>query len=247
MIRSLAPLVALALLLGPAQADAKKKKKKKSEAEPTEAPAAEEVTTETAPQEEGWAAEEEPEPEPEPAAPAEVRNADLQITVSHANGSKNSGHVKRIERGTDIYAEDGWSSDEGDLKFYVEGNDEYKKITWSDVTRISVTANSSDISCLYSSEFLPWMYECSIKLKTSLTTRDGKTYVADSGHKWRFTYDDDTSVEFWLKRHYARQQDAEEVSLDQGDPENHSLYAELQAQVKRESRADLVTGVSVSD
>ena len=180
-----------------------------------------------------------------PPPPPEVKNADFNVTITRADGSVTSGHVKRIERGEDTYG-DSWTTEEKAMAFYVEGNGEYKKITWDEVRRVNVTIpNTKDFDCLYSSEYTPWRYECSVKVKASVTTKAGKTYLADSGHKWQFITDDDTELSFWLKKHYARQQDETVVDLDVTNPENYKLYGVLQAQLRTEMKSTLIKSIQI--
>jgi hypothetical protein len=180
-----------------------------------------------------------------PPPPPEVLNADFTVSMTAADGSQVSGHVKRVERGESTYGES-WTTEEKNLKFYVEGNGEYKKITWTDVKRISISVpNVKDFDCLYSSEYSPWMYECSVKLKSTVTTKDGKSYIADSGHKWKFVTDDDAEHTFWLKKHYARKQDEKVVDLEVTDPQNYTLYGELQTQLRAEMKGLLTKSISV--
>ena len=207
------------------------------DAPPASAPEAPEPSTEAAPAEEPAVVE-------PPPPPPEVINADFTMTMTNAAGEVVSGHVKRVERGENIYGE-GWTTAEKDVQFYVEGNGEYKKIGWSEVKRISVSVpNTKDFDCLYSSEYSPWMYECSVKLKSVVTTTDGKSYVADTGHKWKFVTDDGTEHSFWLKKHYARQQDESVVDLEVTNPENYALYGELQAQLRTEMKSVLTKTIS---
>lgn len=187
-----------------------------------------------------------PLPEPPPPPPP-AKNVDFNLSFNRAGGTSVRGHVSRIERGIDIYGDKGWTQEDKDLKFYVEGNGEYKKIAWSDVKRISIKVkDSKDYSCVYSSDYSPWMYECSVKLVSTLTTTDGKTYIADSGHKWRFILDGGEEVEFWLKRHYALEQDEQVVGIDHGNPENHELYGKLQTQLREELGTVLITSLSMN-
>lgn len=179
-----------------------------------------------------------------PPPPPEVNNADFQVTLTASDGTKVSGHVKRIERGEDTYGES-WTTEDKDLKFYVEGKGEYKKISWSEVKRIAISIpNTKDFNCLYSSEYSPWMYECSVKLKSTVTTKDGKSYLADSGHKWKFVTDDDAEHEFWLKKHYSREQDEKVVDLDVTNPENPALYGKLQTQLRVDMKSSLTKSIS---
>jgi hypothetical protein len=183
--------------------------------------------------------------EPPPPAPP-AKNADFSVTIAHTGGASTVGHVYRVERAEDIYGDKGWTDEAKKLLFYVEGTGEYKKIAWSDVNRITIRVKDvKDQSCVYSSDYSPWMYECSVKLTSSLTTKGGKTYTADSGHKWRFFLDDDKEVEFWLKRHYSREQDSEVVGLDHGNPENYELYGKLQQQLKDEVKSGLINSITV--
>ena len=200
---------------------------------------------EAAPPAEEAAAAPEPVAEEPPPPPPEILNADFTVTLKAADGTSTTGHVKRVERGENTYGE-GWTTEEKDLKFYVEGNGEYKKITWAEVKRVSISVpNAKDFDCLYSSEYSPWMYECSVKLKSTVTTKDGKSYVADSGHKWKFVTDDDTEHSFWLKKHYARKQDEKVVDLEVSDPQNYALYGELQAQLRTEMKGNLTKSISI--
>jgi len=183
----------------------------------------------------------------EPAADATpvVSNASLKLSLTAADGTTKSGHVTRIERGEDIYGDKGWLDDEKALKFYVESDKEYKKITWNDVKKVTIKVlDSKDMSCVYSSDFTPWMYECSVKLSSALTTKDGKRYIADSGHKWRFVFDDGSESELWLKRHYARQQDDKQVELGD-DLENSDLYEMLQERLRKDMKSSLTVSIGV--
>lgn len=178
-------------------------------------------------------------------APAVVSNVALKVSLTTTGGKSKSGNVIRIERGEDIYGEKGWLDDEKSLKFYVESDKETKKITWPEVKTISIkVVNAKDIDCLYSSDYTPWMYECGVKLTAQLTTKDGKRYTADSGHKWRFFFDDGTESEFWLKRHYSHQQDDRPVQLGD-DTENRALYMALQTELKAELKSSLTKTISV--
>jgi hypothetical protein len=180
-----------------------------------------------------------------PPPPPEVKNADFQVTLTARDGTIVSGHVKRIERGDDTYGES-WTTEEKKLEFYVEGNGEYKKISWSDVKRINISIpNTKDFDCLYSSGYSPWMYECSVKLKSTVTTKDGKSYLADSGHKWKFVTDDDAEHDFWLRKHYCREQDEKVVELDVTNPENYALYGKLQTQLRADMKGSLTKSISI--
>ena len=54
-----------------------------------------------------------------------------------------------------------------------------------------------------------------------------------------------TEVEFWLKKHSARQQDDAVVDLDTVDPENRDLYVRLQQQLREDVKGELVVSIRV--
>ncbi len=189
-----------------------------------------------------------PEPPPEPAAPAEIRNADFTVAITRANGTNVNGHVKRIERSANFLGDDEWSTETADLKLAAEGPGTYVKLTWNDVKSIAVKpspATVDNMSCTYSSDYNPWMYECTIKTPSTVNTKDGKSLTVDSGHKWKFVLDDDTEIEFWLKKHIAWEQDSEEVTLSTTNPENPALYGKLQQRLKAEAKGDLVVKIEI--
>ena len=188
----------------------------------------------------------EPEPEPEPAPPAgPVSNVSFNVTITYADGSSTSGSVIRIERASDLYGEEGWLDDEGKIKVNAEGNNTYKKLPWDQIQTITIKPGTipRDVSCTYSSSYVPWMYECSIKNTPTMTDRDGNQWLADTGQKWRFFFADGTEVEFWLKNHYARIQDDTEPSLDADIMERPELYAGLNTQLAEEVRSSMVVSV----
>ena len=53
-----------------------------------------------------------------------------------------------------------------------------------------------------------------------MTTSDGKVWNVDSKYKWKFFFDDDTEMEFWIENPKALQQDDKEVELGMDDYEN---------------------------
>jgi len=191
---------------------------------------------------------EEPEPEPEPEAPpAPIINADLQVKLTRANGSTVSGHLVRIERSDDWFGEEGWDTDKSELVFNGEGTGEYRKITWPEVSAVTVKPGGvpADVDCVYDSNYTPWMYDCTLKIPSTVKTKDGKSYTVDSRQKWRFVFEDGQEVEFWLKKHPAREQDENRVDLDTVNPENYDLYSKLQQRLRAERTGDIVVKVEV--
>ena len=189
----------------------------------------------------------EPEPEPEPEPPKEITNADLNVSITRADGTTVKGHVKRIERSSDFFGEADWITDRSDLTIQVEGPGVYTKILWTEVDRVQVAPGSvpADVDCSYDSNFRPWMYECVLKTSGNLVMSDGKKVKVDNRHKWRFTFDDDSQVEFWLKKHVARAQDDSIVDLNTSNPENYDLYKKLQQQLRDDVKGSLVIKVDV--
>lgn len=190
----------------------------------------------------------EPEPEPEPPPPAgPVHNVDLNVTLTYADGSAKSGNVVRIERSSDFFGEEGWLDEESKLKVNAEGSNEYKKLAWDQIRTITIRPGSipRDVNCTYSSNYVPWMYECNLKNTPTMTDAEGKQWLADSGQMWRFTFADGEEVEFWLKKHYARIQDDQEPSLDREMTERPELYATLNQQLAAEVRSKMVVSVRV--
>ena len=226
--------LALAITMGTAFAG---KNKGKNESAPPPAPPAPPAAPAPPP-------EPEPEPEPEPAA----NNADLTVTLRFANGTSRSGHVKRIERSEDFFGDEGWLTDAAKLEIEGEAGTTIKEFPWTEVKSVTVTPGKvpADVSCTYSTEVTPWLYDCTLTTTGKAVTKDGKTWTVSNRHKWRFTFDDDSQVEFWLYKYAARMQDTTVVDLETVDPENLELYVQLQAQLKQElTGANFVTGVSI--
>jgi hypothetical protein len=189
----------------------------------------------------------EPEPLPEPApAAAPAPNADLKVVITHADGTSKSGRVTRIERGEDWFAENGWVDTPPKLTITLaSGGTEVDK-TWNDIASIDVKyAAKTEVDCVYDSNFTPWMYMCTLPTTSTAKTKDGKTWSVDQRHKWRFTFDDGSTEEFYLFKLPVRKQDSEEVSFDAANSENRAMYADLQAEVQRQA-ARAVTKVTVS-
>lgn len=216
-----------ALLLVPLALAGKKDKHPEPAPPPVEAPAPEP------------APEPEPAPPPPPAAPQP--NADFQATVAFGDGRTVSGRVVRVERGLDWFAENGWAEDPLKINVEVEGNGTETEKPWKEIASIDVSYDTkTPPNCIYESDFSPWMYTCTIKTTATTKTVDGKTWTAISRYKWKFTFADGQSVEFFLSKLPSRRQDT-----DPDAEENYGLYAELQADVKRQAAA-AVTKISIT-
>ncbi len=224
----------------------KKKKQEEAEAAAAAAAAAAEAEAAAAAAAKAEAEAEAAAAEPEP--PPEIVNADLQVSLRFADGSSRSGHVKRIERSDDFYGEAGWLTEDRKLTIEGEAGTLLKEFPWTDVKSVSVTPGRvpADVSCTYSTEFTPWMYDCTVKTTGKVVTTDGKSWTVSNRHKWRFTFDDDSQVEFWLYKFAARQQDETVVDIYTENPENLDLYVTLQTQLKQELKSsDFVTSITV--
>lgn len=192
-------------------------------AKPVEAPVetvaapVEEVVEEVAP-------EPEPEPKPEP-------NADFNTTITFSDGTTKSGHVMRVERSSDFYGMKEWLDKESKLTIFAESGSTAKDLTWTDLKSVSVAPKKGDISCVYESEWNPWLYVCTNKTTSSLIDAEGKKWGLDSKHKWRFTFDDESVVEFWIQNIRTLEQDSVEIELGMDDYENTDLYAKLREEL----------------
>jgi hypothetical protein len=153
-------------------------------------------------------------------------NADFHAAITRA-GKVHAGHVIRVERGIDFYADKGWA--DAGLRLYVtlDSNGTESERPWQDISTIDIKyGGRPDVSCSYDSDVTPWMYTCTLKTTASVKTVDGKAYSAVSRHLWKFYYDDGTSETFTLNKAFARAQDTQET-----DDENNGMYAPLQAEV----------------
>ena len=186
----------------------------------------------------------EPEADPEPPLPPPPPepNADLTATFTFADGTSKTGHVKRIERGADWYAEDGWEDSSTKTTVELDGNGTLLDAPWTDLKSVTLAPGKvpGDVDCTYSSSYTPWMYTCELRTPTKVVTTDGKSWTANTRHKWRFTFDDDTTVEFYLAKYPTRLQDSERVSLEDDQGENYDMYSQLQDQLRLDVKSDKV-------
>lgn len=167
----------------------------------------------------------EPEPKPEP-------NADFNTTLTFSDGTTKSGHVIRIEASTDSYGMKDWLDSDSRLTIFAESGSTAKDLAWNEIKSISISPKSSTINCVYESDWSPWLYVCTKKTTTSLIDSEGKKWTANATNKWRFYFDDDTEIEFWIQNIRAMQQDTVEVELGMDAYENPDLYAQLRNEVE---------------
>lgn len=228
-------LILVTLLLVPSLAFAGKKPKSEPAAAPAPAPAPAPV--------------EEPAPPPpeEPPPPMDVRanNVSFSVTLSSKGGSR-SGHVRGIERADDFHGDRGWLSGAKEITFEIElpkGGE--KVVAWSDVKSISITPGKvpDGVDCTYSSDFNPFMYECSINTTSTATLKDGTKGTIITRNKWRFTFDDGAPVELYLSKHTERMQADATPGEDQ--EEDPKMYAKLQQALRETIAGPLVSGITI--
>lgn len=230
-MRRFAPLLFLALI-------AAKGSKKAPPPEPAPQPA---------PAAEAPAPEPEPEPEPAPAEPVSVKNADFNVSISYSDGSTKGGHVKGVERTVDFFGDDGWTSEGSDVRLVVEIGSTEKSVLWGDVKAIAVTPGKipDDVDCTYSSEFTPWMYDCTIRTTAAITLKDGTKGKVVNRHRWRFTLDDGEKIEFQVYKFSVREQDERTVSFGDEQTENYALYTKLQDHLRGAVKGEIVRSITI--
>lgn len=189
----------------------------------------------------------EPEPMPEPEPEPPKANADFNVTITYADGRTQSGHVKRVERASDFYGDTGWEDAGSKLLLGLETGSSLADLPWSDIGTITLTPGKvpADVDCTYSSETQPWTYTCELRTPTSATTKDGKKWTVTTRYKWRLTFDDGSTTEFWLVKHMVRMQDTKVVTIDDPIGENYDIYTQLQDQLRVEVKG-LVKTIQVN-
>ena len=200
---------------------------KKTEVEVATPPTPVEEVVESTTEEQAEPVEEampEPEPKPEP-------NADFNASLTFSDGTTKSGHVIRVEASTDSYGMKDWLDSDSRLTIFAEAGSTAKDLSWNEIKSVSVSPKSSNIDCVYESDWSPWLYVCTKKTTTSLIDSEGKKWSGNATNKWRFYFDDDTEIEFWIQNIRAMQQDTVEVGLGMDAYENPDLYAQLRNDV----------------
>ena len=189
-----------------------------------------------------------PEPPPPPAFPS---NVDFQATLTFADGSTKSGHVIRLERSETFEGTEDrvWFDDEKKLRVELSTSaGGWQQTYWKDIAEINVTAPRFNPNCVYSSDWIPWLYSCSVGTKSGAKTKDGKIWSIDTKYKYKMYFETEDPenpevISFWLNTHRTIQQDEKEVSLSDPNPENHNLYLQLQKQLQLELKTTMVTKI----
>ncbi len=174
----------------------------------------------------------EPEPEPEPPTETAVRppeerpsNVDLMATVTFADGQVTKGHLVRVERSEDWFAEEGWTDKPVKLTVTLEGNGTEIEAPWSDIRSIDVAyGGKSDVNCSYDSSYTPAMYECVLKTTATARLADGKSWTVVGRHKWRFVFESGDVEEFYVHKLPNRRQEEEVPELGET---SHNTELEL--------------------
>jgi hypothetical protein len=191
---------------------------------------------------------------PAPAAPAEApagaslpRNASLNVTITYADGRTKAGKVTGIERTADFFGDEGWTQDEGKLKLTVEAGTTEKQVPWKDVKSLTITPGKmpDDVDCTYSSDFSPWMYDCTLRTTVAAVMKDGSKGSVTNRHRWRFVFNETEPVEFSVFKYSVRMQDEGAVEFGAEQGENFKLYTRLQDQLRGEMKTAVVKSITV--
>ncbi len=187
----------------------------------------------------------EPTPPPPPEEPSGARNVSFTVSLTRADGTSRSGHVKGIERSADFHGDQGWESGAKDITFEIETAKGEKVVAWTDVKSINIAPGKmpDDVDCTYSSDFNPFMYECSIRTTTVANLKDGSKGNVITRNKWRFTFDDGAPVELYLYKHTERMQADATPGEDQ--EEDPGMYTKLQQALRETLKKSIVKSVTV--
>jgi hypothetical protein len=162
-------------------------------------------------------------------------NASFTAAITFADGRTHAGKVIRVERGEDFWAEEGWTDEKAKLTVSLESGSALKDVRWEDFSLVTIKyLERSEINCQYDSNFTPWMHICDLRTDTQIKTRDGQTWTTSSRYKWRFTFSDGSTEEFWLYKLPARREDPTDA-WHEGN-ENYNLYGDLQQEIMQASK-----------
>ena len=210
------------------------------------APNMEEVST-TPPPSTDEIAEENVEPPPS-AFPS---NVNFQAVVTFADGTTKEGHVIRLERSETFEGTDDrtWFEDEKKLRVELSNSSGgWQQTFWKDILEINISVPRFNPTCLYSSDWMPWLYSCSVTTKSTAKTKDGQVWSVDTKYKYKMYFETEDpqnpeEIAFWINTHRSIKQDEKVVSLGDPNPENHNLYLQLQKQLQSEISTTMVTKI----
>ena len=158
--------------------------------------------------------------------PAPESNVDFNVKLTYSDGVIKEGHVIRLERSEGFYGMKDWYDTENKLTLYAESGSNAKDLTWMEMKSVTITPGK-DISCIYESDWNPWLYVCTNKTTSSVIDSDGKKWDLDTKNKWRLTFDDESESEIWLQNFRTLEQDDKEIELGMEAYENPELYSKL--------------------
>ncbi len=187
---------------------------------------------------------------PEPAPEAKVvveKNADFNAKLTFVDGQVAEGHVIRVERSEDWFAERGWTDKEMKLTVTVEGNGTEKDLPWTDIKSMDISYDGAGaVDCTYDSEFTPIMYMCVMKTHSKVAIAEGGTWSTAGRHKWKFTFEDGNSEEFWIYKINAREQEAGVATINDDSGQDTALYQKLQKQVAEDAKGHVVKRIEIT-
>ncbi len=181
-----------------------------------------------------------------PPEASRPNNVNYTVTITRVDGTTRTGHVRGLERGADFHADQGWTEAAKDLTFDIElpkGGE--KTVGWADVKSITIVPGKmpDDVDCTYSSDFNPFMYECSIRTTSTAVLKDGTKGNIITRNKWRISFDDGAPVELYLSKHTERlQADAVPGEDQEEDPK---MYTRLQQTLRETLKGPLVKSITV--
>ena len=196
--------------------------------------------------------------EPAPAAPAapaaptesaapSLKNVSFGAALGFADNTKKVGKVVGLERTVDVYGEAGWTSEAKNLVLDVEVGTTEKAVPWTNVKTLTITpAATSEFSCEFTSDTDPHTYSCTLPTTSAVVMKDGTKGNVVTRNRWRFTYEDGSTVEFSAHKLTARAPDDRQLGFGDADTENAELYAKLQAEIRVLLKGKLVKTVTIT-
>jgi hypothetical protein len=187
---------------------------------------------------------------PAPEAAPGVKNISMGAALAFGDGTSKSGRVQGVERTTDAYDQD-WSSDAKHLVLEVEIGTKEIAVPWTQVKTLTITPGvatgpKNEFSCEYTSDTDPHTYSCILPTTSSVVLKDGTKGNVVTRKRWRFTYEDGSTVEFYAYKLKASAPDDRELGFGDADTENAALYAKLQTQIRADLKARFVKSVTIT-
>ena len=188
-----------------------------------------------------------PEPVEEPPPPAIVSNADLNVTLTFADGSTKSGHVIRIEKNKKYNGMGEWREKKSRLTMELTRGNDLKDVQFSDLSKITIKPSSTkkaDSDCNFESDYDPRLYWCKQATISKAFLKDGTSWKLEDQYKWKFYFEDESTSEFWVNTHRVLEQESGSVSITDSDI-NNDLIAKLQEQLATELSANMLVQIDI--